>query len=718
MKKSLSLLIVVLGVCVAWAQSGPAANGSAGQQAKQASSSDSSGSDRSGQPDSDDKSDVESAKPDKAAAYYHYMQAHMYEEMVALYGRVEYANKAIEEFKLAIQNDPSSEYLNSGLAELYIRAGRPADAVRESEILLKRDPNNVEAHRLLGRIYLRSLGDMQAGSQSQEVLKKAIEQYEEIVKLDPKSADDHVLLGRLYRLDNDMVRAEAEFKTAVKLQPDSEDAVTTLAYLYNEEGDANRAIKALQTIPESERSGKLYSALGYTYEQQKDYKNAIVAYQHAVDEDEENLDAQRGLAQNLLNDGQLDAALQQYKVIVEADPQDPQSLMRMAEIYRREGKFDAALDSLNKAESLVQDSFEVPYNKAVIYQAQGRVDEATQILQSLVQRTEKPGDNYSSSDRNNRAIFLERLGNIYRDNGKSQLAINTFRKMLVLGDDNASRGYQEIIETQRQDKNWTDALATAKEAVGKLPNDRDLKMVYASQLADNGQVDEGLAMVNSLLKGSSEDREVYLALCQMYSRLKRWKEAETALTKARDLSTKPEDIDYINFLQASMYERQKRYDEAEEVFKSVLTANPNNAMVLNYLGYMLADRGVRLQEALGYIKKAVQIEPQNPAYLDSLGWAYFKLGNYDLAEENLRRASDHMGNDPTIQDHLGELYAHTGRLKLAAAHWERAIDEWNHSVPAEVDQTDFRRVQKSLDSTKVKLAKQQGERKAEVSPKP
>jgi len=139
---------------------------------------------------------------------------------------------------------------------------------------------------------------------------------------------------------------------------------------------------------------------------------------------------------------------------------------------------------------------------------------------------------------------------------------------------------------------------------------------------------------------------------------------------------------------------------------------------LNYLGYMLADRGVRLQEALGYIKRAVELEPQNGAYLDSLGWAYFKLGDYNSAEDNLRHASERMGTDPTVQDHLAELYAKTGRLQLAAFHWERAIVEWNKSIPADVDQTDFQRVQKKLESARVKLAKQQGERKSAEAAKP
>jgi tetratricopeptide (TPR) repeat protein len=123
---------------------------------------------------------------------------------------------------------------------------------------------------------------------------------------------------------------------------------------------------------------------------------------------------------------------------------------------------------------------------------------------------------------------------------------------------------------------------------------------------------------------------------------------------------------------------------------------------------MLADRGTRVEEALGYIRRAVALDPQNGAYIDSLGWAYFRLGNYDLAEENLRRASERIGNDPTVHEHLGELYQKTGRLKLAAANFERALEEWNKTIPAEVDTDDVAKVQKELETTRVKLARQTG----------
>jgi len=72
-------------------------------------------------------------KVDKAAAYYHFTMAHMYEEEMAVYGRSDLVSKAIQEYRLAIDADPTSEYLTSALAEVYARTGRIRDAVSEAQ---------------------------------------------------------------------------------------------------------------------------------------------------------------------------------------------------------------------------------------------------------------------------------------------------------------------------------------------------------------------------------------------------------------------------------------------------------------------------------------------------------------------------------------------------------------------------------------------------------
>jgi tetratricopeptide (TPR) repeat protein len=653
-------------------------------------------------------------KFDRASAYYHYTMAHMYEEMVTAYGRSDLATKATEEYRLAIEADPSSEFLTSGLAELYVKTGRIADAVKEAQDIIKKDPKNLEAHKLLGRIYLRSLGEMPGGSGSDNILKLAIDQYEQITKLDPDSVDDHLLLGRLYRLNTDLAKAEGELKSAIKLDPSSEEAVTTLAMLYTDEGDTAHALKVLSSIPDSARSAKLYAALGAAYEQRKDYKSAIDAFRHAIVLDRDNLDAIRGLAENLMNDGQLDASLEQYKVIADSNPEDAQTYVRIAEIYRRQAKYDLALENLKRADSLVPDTMDVPYSMASVYQAQGRYDEAIKLLQDLLKRTEKSETGSSQADRNNRAIFVERLGMVYREQENYTSAVETFRKMLPLGEENARSGYQEIIDTYREAKQWPQATAVAKEAVQKLPGDRDLRMVLDAQLADTGELDKSVADIRSMLKGAPEDREVYLRLGIIYTRAKRYDEALEALAKAEQQSTKPEEKGYVSFLRGDLYQRQKMFDQAEAEFRKVLAStsptDPQSAATLNYLGYMNADRGVKLEESVNYIKQALTLEPNNGAYLDSLGWAYFKLGKYEQAEENLTKAESHMSKDPTVQEHLGDLYQKTGRLKLAAAHWDRAVQEWNRTVPAEQDGEAFAKVQQKLDAAKVKLAKEDSDK--------
>ena len=60
-------------------------------------------------------------------------------------------------------------------------------------------------------------------------------------------------------------------------------------------------------------------------------------------------------------------------------------------------------------------------------------------------------------------------------------------------------------------------------------------MVYLAQLSDMGQADQALAQVKAMLTGKPEDREVYINLAQMNSRLKRWADAEAALDQAAKL---------------------------------------------------------------------------------------------------------------------------------------------------------------------------------------
>ena len=269
------------------------------------------------------------------------------------------------------------------------------------------------------------------------------------------------------------------------------------------------------------------------------------------------------------------------------------------------------------------------------------------------------------------------------------------------------RGYQSEVDVYRDAKMFDKAIEVSRKAVDANPKDRDLKLMLAGELVDQGKEDEGIAMAKGMLNNSPDDQKVWLALGQIYTRIRKWKEAEDALNKATPFTTKKEDNIYLFFLKGGLAERQKHLEPAEQYFHQALELDPNNAMVLNYLGYMLADKGNRLPEALKMIRKAVELEPMNGAYLDSLGWAYFKLGQYELAEENLRQAVERDQTDPTVHDHLGDLYEKTGRIRLAAAQWELSLSEYSKSAPPDVEPTEVAKVQKKLETARVRLAKQE-----------
>ena len=155
-----------------------------------------------------------------------------------------------------------------------------------------------------------------------------------------------------------------------------------------------------------------------------------------------------------------------------------------------------------------------------------------------------------------------------------------------------------------------------------------------------------------------------------------------------------------------MYERQKKYELSEAEFRKVLAINPDNAEALNYLGYMLANRGAKLDESAKMIQRALELEPDNGAFLDSLGWVYYQLGRYSEAEGPLLRAIQKIGTDPTVHDHLGDLYSKMGKTNEAITQWQTSLQRYQAGAPSENDPEDVAKITRKLESARVRLAKE------------
>ncbi|TGY87223.1 tetratricopeptide repeat protein [Marinicauda algicola] len=112
---------------------------------------------------------------------------------------------------------------------------------------------------------------------------------------------------------------------------------------------------------------------------------------------------------------------------------------------------------------------------------------------------------------------------------------------------------------------------------------------------------------------------------------------------------------------------------AEFHFLRALEIAPNEPRLLNHLGYNWIVFGERVEEGLTMVRRAAALAPDNGAILDSVGWGLFKLGRYEEAVDWLERAVEQSPGDPTINWHLGDAYARTGRDLQARFQWEHAL---------------------------------------------
>jgi len=640
---------------------------------------------------------------DRTSSYYHYGLAKLYEDQALSNGRQDLATQAIEQYKLAQDADPNSAMLADGLANLYFRLGRIREAVSTAEDQIKKHPNDVDAHTLLGRVYLRSLGDGQ-GPQSTDILKAAIKEYETIAHLKPDDLETHLLLGQLYGLNHDSPNAEAQFKEAQRIDGTSEEVVLSIARLYSEQGQFDKAAKSISDVPADDRTPRMDFALAGLYDELKRPKEAAAAYQSVLDQDSDNADAKRGLAAALTAAGQMDAASKVYSQILNTDPQDAAALISESNIQRQQGHYEQALATLKKAEPLVSDNEELNYDESLCYDALGRYDEAIHTLTALLAATASKDGQYADADRGNRALFLERLGIVDREAGKTADAIAAFDQMAALGGEFQTRAFEFKIDTYRDAHQYPEALKVAADAVKQLPTNHELQLTYASQLADAGKLDEAIKVSQAQLNGTPDDKFVFFTLFDINQRARRWKEASAALDKAEVIATESTDKINVDLSRGMLADRQKLYDQAEIEYRKGLALDPQNATIQNDLGYMLAERGVKLDEATTMLKKAVDFDPQNYAFLDSLAWAYYKQGQYALAEEYERKAVLRMAYDPALLDHLGEIYAKSGKLQLAIGQWEKALKMYSASLPPEADPTDIDKLQHKLEGARVRLA--------------
>ena len=210
----------------------------------------------------------------------------------------------------------------------------------------------------------------------------------------------------------------------------------------------------------------------------------------------------------------------------------------------------------------------------------------------------------------------------------------------------------------------------------------------AQIISKNFDEDASLNFINLKFEGiDSPNEKMIFDIANFNKNAKRYSEAIKYYDQLLlNIDKNSELYAEILYRRGGSYERSGDYKRADKDLLKSLEINPDDAYVLNYLAYSWLEREYKIDIALGMLEKAYAARSNDPYIIDSIGWAYFLVNQYEKAENFLKRAVELMPQDPTVNDHYGDILWKLDRKIQARYFWlsvlnlEEAEDEMKKNI--------------------------------------
>jgi tetratricopeptide (TPR) repeat protein len=241
-----------------------------------------------------------------------------------------------------------------------------------------------------------------------------------LLQIRPKESGLNYLAGLAYAQKKEPEQAMAYFEKVKPKHPFFVNAAIQMGILLHEQGDINAAIEHLEgAVLKKSDDTKLYRYLGFYYEQQKRYPQAIEVLKKGLQVDSENVDLlyRMGIVQDKM--GQWQAGVATMQKILAFDPDNSSALNFIGYSYADQGV------RLDEAEALIKRALEQKPNDGFILDSLGWVyykkGEYKKALEAMLKSVEHISDD---------PTILEHLGDVYQKMQQPQKALEYYRQAL------------------------------------------------------------------------------------------------------------------------------------------------------------------------------------------------------------------------------------------------------------------------------------------------
>jgi tetratricopeptide (TPR) repeat protein len=254
----------------------------------------------------------------------------------------------------------------------------------------------------------------------------------------------------------------------------------------------------------------------------------------------------------------------------------------------------------------------------------------------------------------------------------------------------------------------TDEYATNNRKIFDLVAKTNDQQAFIQTFANAFQTDDA---VLTLLKKTelAEAGENYREETKLMFELKKQAEFKIALQSyvLKMLAYKEK----YYYAAALRLEKNKKWEEAQNLYHAVLLINPDN-FDANYRMGLLSITLQDIETSFKYLQQAMRINKEHPKVLFQMGILYFSSGKTEEAIEYFNKALQQNEKIPQIYRYLGLCYEKTGNLYEAERYYSKAIvaDPNDTDTKTRLDEV---RSQIEKDSKKWETPEQKNEAEAE-----
>jgi arylsulfatase A-like enzyme/Flp pilus assembly protein TadD len=231
---------------------------------------------------------------------------------------------------------------------------------------------------------------------------------------------------------------------------------------------------------------------------------------------------------------------------------------------------------------------------------------------------------YTEEDDPKRLIDLDRLmidGIELHRAGRSADAVAAYRKVISRRPD-MGLAYRRLAYIQWEVGAVRDAMATLREALATIGPDVDVEVRLGTYLAETGNPQEAIPMLERVRKAAPENTEAANALGIAYARAGR---SRDALATFRHITAgNPRDTQALENL-ATVHLQLGDMRAAKEAFDRAVANSPGSSRAHAGLG-VVADAEGRQHDAISHWRRAVELDPRNFDALFNLSMALLKSG--------------------------------------------------------------------------------------------